>query len=98
MAEFSLESAHTLEEIEGAGRQGSAAELLFHPRQLLPDLPSITVNQENLAMIRNGRSVNLPDFSRSPRVKVFYGQAEMIAIATRIAGTLFHAAVVFSWT
>jgi hypothetical protein len=34
--------------------------------------------------------------SRAPLVKVFHGQRELIAIATRIAGTLFHAGIVFT--
>jgi hypothetical protein len=34
--------------------------------------------------------------SRAPQVKVFYGQRDLIAIATRIAGTLFHPRIVFA--
>jgi len=33
--------------------------------------------------------VNLPEFLRAKQVKVFFGQAELIAIGTRVAGTLF---------
>ena len=47
-----------------------------------------------VAFIRAGRAVNLPEMSRAPLVKVFYGQRELVAIATRIAGTLFHAGMV----
>ena len=39
-------------------------------------------------------SVNLADFSRAPEVKVFSGQRDLIAIATRVAGTLFHPRIV----
>jgi tRNA pseudouridine55 synthase len=39
--------------------------------------------------------VNLPELSRALHVKVFYGQRELIAIATRVAGTLFHPGIVF---
>jgi tRNA pseudouridine55 synthase len=39
--------------------------------------------------------VNLPEMSRAPQVKVFHGQRDLIAIATRIAGTLFHPKIVF---
>jgi tRNA pseudouridine55 synthase len=45
-------------------------------------------------MIRVGRAVNLPELSKSRQVKVFYGQSELICIATRVAGTLFHPKVV----
>jgi tRNA pseudouridine55 synthase len=46
--------------------------------------------------IRSGRAVNLPELSRSRQVKVFYGQRELIAIATRVAGTLFHPKIVLA--
>ena len=46
------------------------------------------------ARIRNGMAVNLPEMSRAPLVKVFAGQAELVCIASRVAGTLFHPKVV----
>jgi tRNA pseudouridine55 synthase len=55
----------------------------------------VTANDESAAMIRSGRAVNLPELSRERLVKVFYGQRQLIAIATRIAGTLFHPGMVF---
>jgi tRNA pseudouridine55 synthase len=99
VAEFAIEDAHTLQELEVAMQQGSAESfaltMLVHPRKLVPQLPSVTANEESAALIRSGRSVNLPDMSRAPQVKIFYGQRELIAIATRIAGTLFHPRIVF---
>ncbi|MGD0506260.1 MAG: tRNA pseudouridine(55) synthase TruB [Terriglobales bacterium] len=105
-AEFTIEDSHSLEALEAAMRQGSAesslaesslAESMFvHPRKLVPQLPSVTANDESAALIRCGRAVNLPEMSRAPQVKVFYGQRDLIAIATRIAGTLFHPSIVFS--
>jgi tRNA pseudouridine55 synthase len=71
-------------------------EFCIHPRQLLPHLPSVTADEATAARIRNGRPINLPDHSRAPRVKVFANQRELIAIATRVAGTLFHAKIVFA--
>ncbi len=56
----------------------------------------MTATDEIAAFIRSGRAVNLPEFSRSKQVKVYYGQSELIAIATRVAGTLFHPKVVFA--
>jgi tRNA pseudouridine55 synthase len=99
VAEFVIEEAHSLEALETAKQQGSAeslAESLFvHPRKLVPLLPCVTANDEGAALIRSGRALNLPEMSRAPQVKVFYGQSDLIAIATRIAGTLFHPGVVF---
>jgi len=95
VAEFAIADAHTLEALEAARRQGTAESLFVHPRNLVPQLPSVGATEEAAALIRSGRSVNLPEMSRAPQVKVFYGQRELIAIATRVAGTLFHAGIVF---
>jgi tRNA pseudouridine55 synthase len=96
VAEFELAQAHTLEELQGATAHGQLEEMFVHPRELLPQLPSVTANDEMAAKIRSGRAVNLPELSRAPIVKVFYGQRELIAMATRVAGTLFHAKIVFA--
>jgi tRNA pseudouridine55 synthase len=98
VAEFRIEDAHTLDELQLAAQQGSASaeELFVHPRKLLPEFPCVTATDECIALIRNGRAVNLPELSRARQVKVFYGQRDLIAIATRVAGTLFHPGIVFS--
>ena len=129
VAEFTLDDAHTLEEVanlchpdrsfafpggkrsevEGpcvqpraphSSREGGEVEslesLFVHPRKLLPGFPSVTADEPTAARIRSGRTVNLPELSRARRVKVFVGQRELLAIATRVAGTLFHPKLVFS--
>lgn len=90
--EFAIADAHTLEELEQMGEARLGA--LVHPRQLLPEMPAVTVTDEVAGYIRNGRAVNLPDYSSAKLVKVFQGQSELIAIARRVAGTLFHAKTV----
>ena len=98
VAEFDIGQAHTLEQIEAAAAgQGQALldALFIHPRQILPQFPSVTADDATAARIRTGRPVNLPELSRTRQVKVFYGQRELIAIATRVAGTLFHPGIVF---
>jgi len=92
--EFGLEDARTFEEIEAAAKAASIEELFVHPRKFLPGLPGVTANEETAAYIRNGRAVNLPEFSSAPMVKVFCGQRELIAIASRVAGTLFRPKIV----
>jgi len=94
VAEFTLEDANTLENLDRAARSGEVADLLVHPRKLLPLLPSVTATEEIAARIRHGRPINLPELSRAREVKVFYGQRELIAISTRVAGTLFHPRIV----
>jgi tRNA pseudouridine55 synthase len=94
VAEFSLEQSRTMEQIVVAVSQGRIAELMVHPRLLLPDMPSVTADDEAVGKIRHGRTVNLPELSRSALVKVFAGQTELVCIASRVAGTLFHPKVV----
>jgi len=96
LGEFALADAHSLEELEQAAQQARAEELFIHPRKLLPEMPGVTANEEMLARIRVGRAVNLPELSRARQVKVFYGQGELVAIATRVAGTLFHPKIVLA--
>ena len=96
LGEFAIADAHTLEELEAAAQQGRAQDLFVHPRKLLPEMPSVTANEENIARILVGRAVNLPELSRARQVKVFQGQSELISIATRVAGTLFHPKIVLA--
>ena len=96
VAEFGLGDARTLEQVQSAYDAGQFDEVCVHPRKLLPQMPSVTATDEVAAQVRSGRAVNLPDFSRSKQVKVFHGQRELIAIATRVAGTLFHPKLVFA--
>jgi tRNA pseudouridine55 synthase len=96
VSEFGIEEAHSLDEVEQASMNQRAEDLFVHPRKLLPEFPSVTANDEAVAAMRNGRAVNLPELSRARQVKVFRGQAELIAVATRIAGTLFHPRIVLA--
>jgi tRNA pseudouridine55 synthase len=94
VAEFSVELSHTLEAVEEAAGRDRIEDLLVHLRQILPEIPSVTADEEAVGKIRHGRTVNLPEMSRSRLVKVFAGQSELICIASRVAGTLFHPKVV----
>jgi tRNA pseudouridine55 synthase len=94
VAEFTIEQSHRLEEIAEVCTRGGVEELLFHPRRVLPEIPCVTATQEDIAKIRHGRTVNLPEMSRSRWVKVFAGQAELVCVASRVAGTLFHPKIV----
>ncbi len=96
LGEFDLSEAHALQELEAAGRAGTSEEMFVHPRRLLPEFPCVMATDESAALIRHGRPVNLPELSQARQVKVFVGQRELIAIATRIAGTLFHPRIVLA--
>ncbi len=112
VAEFELADAHTMEELEQAardfkngkgeddknseGKTQAFIEFMVHPRKLLPSIPAVTATDEMVSRIRHGRPVNLPELSRAREVKVFSGQRDLIAISTRVAGTLFHPRIVLA--
>jgi tRNA pseudouridine55 synthase len=92
---FTIDEAHTLEELEAlAGNTQALDTMCVHPRNLLPEMPSVTGDAIALGRLRNGAQANLPEFSQAPLVKVFAGQRELVGIAKRVAGTLFQPVVV----
>jgi tRNA pseudouridine55 synthase len=93
-AEGSAVVARALLPASPAGTLETLEDFFVHPRRLLPQLPAVTADDATAARIRSGRTVNLPELSRARQVKVYYGQRDLIAIATRVAGTLFHPKIV----
>jgi tRNA pseudouridine55 synthase len=90
---FTLDQAISIDDLKAL----STAEIearLPHPRSLLPEMPSITVDDQTAGKIRNGMQVNLPDFSTASLVKIFTTPVDMLAIGRRIAGTLMQPIVV----
>jgi len=92
---FRLAQAIGLEELKAlADEPGEIERRLPHPRTLLPEMPSVTVDEQSAGRLRNGMQANLPDFSDAAMVKVFTSPAELLGIAKRIAGTLMQPIVV----
>ena len=91
---FAIADALTLEQLAEFSQAGMLEVRLPHPRSLLPELPSVTVDEVTAGKLRNGMAVNLPELTSAPLVKVFESQRDLIAIAKRIAGTLFQPTVV----
>jgi tRNA pseudouridine55 synthase len=94
--QFTLADALPLDEVEALAVAGSLCEKMPHPRTLVPELPAVTADAASVGRLRHGATVNLPDFTAAPLVKIFEGQRELIAIGQRIAGTLFQPIVVLS--
>jgi tRNA pseudouridine55 synthase len=92
---FTLAQAIGLDELKAlVGAPGEIERRLPHPRTLLPEIPSVTVDEHVAGRLRNGMQVNLPDFSSAAMVKVFTSPTELLGIAKRIAGTLMQPIVV----
>jgi tRNA pseudouridine55 synthase len=92
--EFRIEDAHSLEDLEKATASGGLDEVFLHPRLVLPEFPAVTAPTESVSRIKHGGAVNLPEFSKAGTVRVFVGQRELLAIAKRVAGTLFQPKIV----
>jgi tRNA pseudouridine55 synthase len=90
---FVLDHAITIDQLKSATFAEIEA-LLPHPRTLLPEMPSVTVDDQMAGRLRNGMQVNLPDFSQAPLVKVFTSPTDLLAITRRVAGTLMQPIVV----
>lgn len=86
---------------DGAGNRaddaplnGSFERFFLHPRLILPEFPAVTATDEAVTRIRHGNATNLPEFGKASLVRVFAGQRRLIAIARRVAGTLFQPKIV----
>jgi tRNA pseudouridine55 synthase len=92
---FSLAQAICLDQLKALAATPEQIErYLPHPRTLIPEMPSVTADEQAAGRLRNGMQVNLPDFSSAPLVKVFTSPTELLAVAKRIAGTLMQPIVV----
>jgi tRNA pseudouridine55 synthase len=92
---FSLAEAITVEQLKSVAGDTVAVEaLLPHPRAMLMEMPSVTVDDQAAGRLRNGMQINLPEFSNAPLIKVFTGPRELLGIVRRIAGTLTQPIVV----
>ena len=91
--DFTLAQAISLDELKALSPAQIEARLP-HPRSLLPEMPSVTVDEQTEGRIRNGMQVNVPEFSAAPLVKIFTGPRDLLAIARRVEGTLVQPFVV----
>ena len=90
---FTLAEAITVDQLKRTTPTELEA-LLPHPRTLLPEMPSVTVDDQLAGRMRNGMQVNLPEYSQAPLIKVFTTPTDLLAIVRRIAGTLVQPIVV----
>jgi tRNA pseudouridine55 synthase len=90
---FALAQSLTIDELKTLTREEIEARLP-HPRTLLPEMPSVIVDEQTAGRIRNGLQVNLPEFSSVSLVKAFAAPRDLIAITRRVAGTLMQPIVV----
>ncbi|RZU43290.1 tRNA pseudouridine(55) synthase TruB [Edaphobacter modestus] len=90
---FTLDHTISIDELKSLTPSGIEARLP-HPRTLLPEMPSVTVDEQTAGRLRNGLQVNVPDFSHAPLIKIFTSPVDLLAIGRRVAGTLIQPTVV----
>jgi tRNA pseudouridine55 synthase len=86
--DFGIEQAVTLESVAALEPAARAAALVA-ARSILPGLPFVTVDAGIESRIRNGMQVNLPEFTGAMVVRILNHEGSIVAIARRLAGTLF---------
>lgn len=90
---FKLAQAITIEELKSL-TPAEIGSRLPHPRTMLPEMPSVIVDEATAGRIRNGMQVNVQELSTAPLLKVFSAPRDLLCIARRIAGTLVQPTVV----
>ncbi|MGH9476533.1 MAG: tRNA pseudouridine(55) synthase TruB [Terriglobales bacterium] len=90
VGEFSLAQSHTLDALADLAAAGQLARALLSPIALVPEMPAVVALPDAVSRLRHGQAVNLPDFSPVSHIRVFTSDGHLLAIARRVAGTLFQ--------
>lgn len=103
--EFTLACAVTLDRLaelagaagpDAAARAAAWAPYRIPATELLPEFPAVVAPPDAANRLRQGRTANLPEFSKQLTVRVFLPDGALLAIARRVAGSLFQPKIVFS--
>ena len=95
--DFSIEQAHTLDQLAELSKDGRLAEVLIPAARLLPDFPAEQVDDTTAGQIRNGRAFRVSPFqvAKTARyVKALNGAGDLIAIGEARLPHLYHPVLV----
>lgn len=95
--EFRIEQARTIDELQELAAEGRLAEALLGAGQLLPEFPSVYVDEMVVNYIRQGRNFPASPFrvQKGGRyVKAISPSGELVAIGEAVLPNLYHPAVV----
>jgi tRNA pseudouridine55 synthase len=98
MGEFTLDHAHTLEELEELRRGGRLDEALMRSEHVLPEMPTERIDEVTAALIAHGRDFRVSAFGGgkgSQRIKAVDRDGNLIAIAEAKMPLVYHPIVVF---
>ena len=95
---FGTEQSHTMDELIALAAQGELAQVLLPSATLLPQFPSVRVDQDAITHIRQGRTFRmspfLPASSSALHVKAMSGDGELVAIGEARMPLVYHPIVV----
>lgn len=96
-AEFRVEQSHKIGELQELAAEGRLGESLIPAASMLPDLPSVYVEDATAGQIRQGRDFAVSAFRMQPGtryIKAVSGDGELVAIGEAVLPNLYHPAVV----
>ena len=96
-AEFTLEQAHTIEELEVLAQEGRLDRAVIPAAKLLPDMPSVRVDRLTETQIRQGRDFRASPFrgaKRAKLVKAISESGDLVAIGEARLPNLYHPIIV----
>jgi len=95
--DFSIEQARTMEELETLAREGRLNEALIPASQLLPEFPSVIVDDTTAGRVRQGRDFPASPFravSGARYVKAVSTGGQLVAIGEAKLPHIYHPVVV----
>jgi tRNA pseudouridine55 synthase len=95
--EFELAKARTIVQLEALAAEEKLSEAIVPMAQMMPDFPSVFVDEMAAAQIRHGRNFNASPFRAQPDarfVKAVTGCDELVAIGEAVLPNVYHPAVV----
>ena len=96
-ADFTLEDAHKLDELEALAAEDRIAEALIPAAQLIPKFPAQTVDRITAGQIRQGRDFRASPFRAakdSRYIKAISDEGDLIAIGEIRLPNLYHPIIV----
>ena len=96
-AEFTLEQARTIEELEVLAQEGRLDRAVIPAAKLLPDMPSVRVDRLTETQIRQGRDFRASPFrgaKRAKLVKAISESGDLVAIGEARLPNLYHPIIV----
>ncbi len=96
---FRIDQAWTLDRLQGLKEEDRLAEALIPAHDLLPEFPSVFVDELTVARIRQGRDFNVSPFrvqNGTPHVKAVGPDGRLVAIGRIALPHVYHPAVVLN--